>query len=116
MRNFVLMGVLMVVIAVLFIVLRPFEFVVPRVTEALTPLICPDGGTVATREEPGPRGGVYISYLCVRDDGITQSSGFPSVVVILGSFCLVALVPLVPLVLYLWIEVRRKRLRTSSAS
>jgi MFS family permease len=76
-------------------------FLVPSVTSALDPLICPGDETVQVNQQNAQRGGVLLTFRCVNSDGIATDAGILPYIVLFSAWCWMPLIPAILLIFLL---------------
>lgn len=74
-------------------------FLVPSVTTALDPLICPGDEVVQVNQQNAQRGGVLLTFRCLSSDGIATEAGILPYLVLFSAWCWMPLIPAILLVI-----------------
>jgi len=74
-------------------------FLVPSVTTALDPLICPGAETVQVNQQSAQRGGVLLTFRCVNSDGIAKDAGILPYFILFSAWCWMPLIPSILLII-----------------
>ncbi len=102
---------LIIVLFIAGIALAFVPFLVPEAGQALAPIICPDGGTVETRQSPSTRGGVSLTFVCVDKGGRESEANLLAYVLLFSAWCWL---PLIPEILLVMTVIGRARTRAAT--
>lgn len=91
---------LIIILFIVGIALAFVPFLVPQVAQALTPILCPDGGAVKTIESPSSRGGVSLSFQCVEGRNTSEANPI-GYLLLFTAWCWLPLIPEILLVMAL---------------